>query len=114
MVPSWPKLRSGYDEDPWVTVTPAVEVVSSPLAPVSGSPELLIVSSRLIVLPGAMVMRLAPAQPTHVQVDDLLYNHGIVDSLPLPENAKPVDIGRSVSPFAETLRTLIADKRRMR
>jgi hypothetical protein len=43
----------------------------------------------------------------------LLYSHGIVDSLPLPEQyAKPVEIGRSVSPFAETLRTLIADKRR--
>src|SRR2546423_960054 len=54
LVPSWPKLRSGYGEDPWVTVTPVVELVSSPLAPVSGSPELLIVSPRLIVLPGAI------------------------------------------------------------
>src|SRR5260370_26834797 len=41
----------------------------------------------------AMVARLLPKEPTAVEVDDLLYRHGLLDAQPLPDAySKPVDI----------------------
>ena len=61
----------------------------------------------------AMVTRLLPNEPTTVQVDDLLYRHGLLDAQPLPDAySKPVDIGEPVSAFAVVIRRVMADERR--
>ncbi|EIM98706.1 hypothetical protein WQE_22883 [Paraburkholderia hospita] len=61
----------------------------------------------------AMVMRLAPNRPTHVEVDDLLFRHGLVESYGLPERyASPQPLGNPVSKFAEVYRSRMADRRR--
>ncbi len=61
----------------------------------------------------AMVARLLPNEPTTVEVDDLLYRHGLLDAQPLPDvYTKPVDIGEPVSAFAAVLRRVMADERK--
>jgi len=61
----------------------------------------------------AMVARLLPNDPTHVEVDDLLYRHGLLEARALPESYRePVDIGVPVSPFATVLRRVMADERK--
>jgi hypothetical protein len=61
----------------------------------------------------AMVMRLAPNRPTHVEVDDLLLRHGLVEPYSLPERyASPQPLGRPASKFAEVYRSRMADHRR--
>jgi hypothetical protein len=61
----------------------------------------------------AMVARLLPNEPTPVEVDDLLYRHGLLDAQPLPAAySKPVDIGEPVSAFATVLRRVMADERK--
>jgi hypothetical protein len=60
----------------------------------------------------AMVARLLPNEPTQVEVDNLLYRHGLLDARALPEcYGQPVDIGAPVAPFAEVLRRVMADER---
>ncbi len=61
----------------------------------------------------AMVARLMPNEPTHVEVDDLLYRHGLLEARALPETYREsVDIGVPVSPFATVLRRVMADERK--
>jgi len=61
----------------------------------------------------AMVMNLAPNEPTHVEIDDLLYRHGLIAPRTLPEAySTPVALGKPVSKFAEVLRRIMADERR--
>jgi hypothetical protein len=61
----------------------------------------------------AMVARLLPNEPTTVEVDDLVYRHGLLDAQPLPDAySKPVDIGEPVSAFATVLRRVMADERK--
>lgn len=61
----------------------------------------------------AMVARLLPNEPTHVEVDDLLCRHGLLEARALPESYfEPVDIGAPVSPFATVLRRVMADERK--
>ncbi|MFM0418699.1 hypothetical protein [Paraburkholderia aromaticivorans] len=61
----------------------------------------------------SMVMRLAPNAPTHVEVDDLLFRHGLVESYSLPDRyASPQPLGTAASKFAEVYRVKMADHRR--
>jgi hypothetical protein len=61
----------------------------------------------------AMVARLLSNEPTHVEVDDMLYRHGLLEARALPETYfEPVDIGAPVSPFATVLRRVMADERK--
>ena len=61
----------------------------------------------------AMVARLLPNAPTQVEVDNLLYRHGLLDARALPESYdKPIDIGVPVAPFADVLWRVMADERR--
>lgn len=61
----------------------------------------------------AMVARLLPNEPTHVEVDDLLCRHGLLEARALPETYfEAVDIGAPVSPFATVLRRVMADERK--
>lgn len=61
----------------------------------------------------SMVMRLAPNAPTYVEVDDLLFRHGLVESYSLPDRyASPQPLGTPVSKFAEVYRGKMADHRR--
>lgn len=58
----------------------------------------------------AMVMRLAQDRPTHVEVDDLLLRHGLVQSYGLPERySSPQPLGKAVSKFAEVYRGKMAN-----
>ncbi|MFM0027435.1 hypothetical protein PQR70_14350 [Paraburkholderia madseniana] len=61
----------------------------------------------------AMVMRLAPNEPSFVEVDDLLFRHGLVQAYDLPDRyATAQPLGAPVSAFAEVFRRLMADSRR--
>ncbi|MBN3785661.1 hypothetical protein G3N94_01950 [Burkholderia sp. Ac-20353] len=56
-------------------------------------------------------LRELPATATAVQVDDRLYEAGIVGRLVLPETyQQPVNLGTPVSPLAERYRTILAQK----
>ncbi|MGU7775665.1 hypothetical protein ACV229_36620 [Burkholderia sp. MR1-5-21] len=56
-------------------------------------------------------LRELPATATSVQVDDRLYEAGIVGRLVLPESyQQPVNLGTPVSPLAERYRTILAQK----
>lgn len=56
-------------------------------------------------------LRELSATATSVQVDDRLYEAGVVGRLALPETyQQPVDLGTPVSPLAERLRTIVAKK----
>ncbi|MBN3776602.1 hypothetical protein G3O06_03355 [Burkholderia sp. Ac-20345] len=55
-------------------------------------------------------LKSAPADITHVDVDDCLFAAGLVDKLDLPEHyQRPVDVGTAMSPVAERMRDLIGD-----
>lgn len=61
----------------------------------------------------SMVMRLAPNAPNYVEVDDLLFRHGLVESYSLPDRfASPQPLGTPVSKFADVYRNRMADHRR--
>jgi hypothetical protein len=61
----------------------------------------------------AMVMRLAPNEPSYVEVDDLLFRHGLVAAYSLSDcYASPKALGKPVSKFAEVYRQRMADHRR--
>ncbi|MFL9911953.1 hypothetical protein [Paraburkholderia sp. RL17-337-BIB-A] len=61
----------------------------------------------------ALVMRLAPNEPSFVEVDDLLFRHGLVQAYGLPDRyATAQSLGAPVSAFAEVFRRLMADSRR--
>jgi hypothetical protein len=82
-----------------------------PLAAVMRHSKRTITSDNAALL--AMVMGLAPKEPTTVQVDDLLYAKGILEAHPLPEGyLKPVDVGSPTCQFAEVLRRTLAGRAR--
>ncbi|WP_321794793.1 hypothetical protein [Caballeronia sp. J97] len=82
-----------------------------PLANVMRHSKQAITSENAALL--VMLMRLAPNEPTTVEVDDLLYERGVLESHPLPElYMKPVDIGQPSCKFAEVLRRTLADHAR--
>jgi len=58
-------------------------------------------------------MRLAPNAPNYVEVDDLLFRHGLVESYSLPDRyVSPQPLGTPVSKFAQVYRRKMADHRR--
>jgi hypothetical protein len=82
-----------------------------PLATVMRHSKQAITSDNAALL--AMVMGLAPKEPTTVEVDDLLYAKGILEAHSLPEAyLKPVDVGSPTCQFAEVLRRTLADRSR--
>jgi hypothetical protein len=53
---------------------------------------------------------LAPDEPTHAEVDDLLYRHGLIEPQALPETYSTAALREPVSRFAEVLRRVMAEE----
>ncbi|MDR5826052.1 hypothetical protein [Caballeronia sp. LZ043] len=97
---SVPELRGGLSV---AKLAPLVSVMRHAEQPIDSQNAALLV----------MLMGLARPEPSAVEVDDLLYAKGVLESYPLPEfYSTPVDVGQPSGRFAEVLRRTLADRRR--